>query len=63
MFGKVRDVPQEPTSDLFYDEAQWESYRRLGQHVCEKLLGFCPDDVPLSKALGLSATTERKAGD
>lgn len=48
------DFPQEPTSDQFYDEAQWESYRRLGQHVCEQLLGFCSDSAPLSKALGLA---------
>ncbi|HEY7291945.1 MAG TPA: patatin-like phospholipase family protein [Vicinamibacterales bacterium] len=25
--------PQEPTSDQFFDEAQWESYRKLGEHV------------------------------
>jgi hypothetical protein len=25
--------PQEPTGDQFYDEAQWESYRRLGEHA------------------------------
>ena len=25
--------PQEATSDQFFDEAQWESYRRLGEHV------------------------------
>jgi hypothetical protein len=25
--------PQEPTSDQFFDEAQWESYRRLGEHI------------------------------
>ena len=24
--------PQEPTSDQFFDEAQWESYRNLGEH-------------------------------
>jgi hypothetical protein len=24
---------QETTNDQFFDEAQWESYRRLGQHV------------------------------
>jgi hypothetical protein len=33
--------PQEPTSDQFFDEAQWESYRRLGEVVgtrfCEAL--------------------------
>jgi hypothetical protein len=25
--------PQESTLDQYFDEAQWESYRRLGQHV------------------------------
>ncbi len=25
--------PQEATSDQFFDEAQWESYRRLGEHI------------------------------
>jgi hypothetical protein len=25
--------PQEPTSDQFFDEAQWESYRKLGNHI------------------------------
>lgn len=25
--------PQEPTSDQFFDEAQWESYRRLGELI------------------------------
>ncbi|MEO6001571.1 MAG: hypothetical protein ABIZ04_01510 [Opitutus sp.] len=25
--------PQEPTSDQYFDEAQWESYRKLGEHV------------------------------
>jgi hypothetical protein len=29
--------PQEPTSDQFFDEAQWESYRRLGEHVGARL--------------------------
>lgn len=25
--------PHEPTADQFFDEAQWESYRRLGYHI------------------------------
>ncbi len=29
--------PQQTTADQFFDEAQWESYRRLGQHIAEKL--------------------------
>lgn len=32
--------PQESTLDQFFDEAQWESYRRLGMHVGERL--FAP---------------------
>jgi hypothetical protein len=27
------EFPQEPTSDQFFDEAQWESYRRLGAEI------------------------------
>jgi hypothetical protein len=30
--------PQEPTADQFFDEAQWESYRRLGQHIAGRVL-------------------------
>jgi hypothetical protein len=29
--------PQEPTADQFFDEAQWESYRRLGEVTGEQL--------------------------
>lgn len=35
--------PQEPTSDQFYDEAQFESYRRLGLHIIEEICGSVPD--------------------
>jgi len=31
--------PQQPTSDQFYDEAQFESYRRLGLHIIEEICG------------------------
>jgi hypothetical protein len=34
------DFPQEATSDQFFDEAQWESYRRLGQHVGTLVAGI-----------------------
>jgi hypothetical protein len=48
--------PQEPTSDQFFDEAQWESYRRLGEHVASRVfedlargrwrpLDLCPPPV------------------
>lgn len=31
------DFPQETTADQFFDEAQWESYRKLGQHMASQL--------------------------
>ena len=27
------DFPHEPTADQFFDEPQWESYRKLGEHI------------------------------
>jgi hypothetical protein len=41
--------PQEPTSDQYFDEAQWESYRKLGEHIGAEL--FTP---PTSAAKGWS---------
>jgi hypothetical protein len=32
--------PHESTGDQFYDEAQWESYRRLGNHTADEALRF-----------------------
>lgn len=32
------EFPQEPTADQFYDEAQWESYRKLGRDNASHLL-------------------------
>jgi hypothetical protein len=34
--------PQQPTGDQFFDEAQWESYRRLGEEAMLRLLAACP---------------------
>jgi hypothetical protein len=33
--------PNEPTFDQFFDEPQWESYRKLGEHIGGKLFGLC----------------------
>ncbi|MEO7411749.1 MAG: hypothetical protein ABIZ81_00200 [Opitutaceae bacterium] len=41
--------PQEPTSDQYFDEAQWESYRKLGEHIGAEL--FTP---PTAAARGWS---------
>src|SRR5207253_6009629 len=35
-----RAFPHESTGDQFYDEAQWESYRRLGEHAGRVVLDF-----------------------
>ena len=32
------DFPQEPTADQFFDDEQWESYRKLGMSLGETLL-------------------------
>ena len=36
--------PQQTTADLFFDEAQWESYRKLGHFIAECVFadGFAP---------------------
>ena len=43
-----RAFPHESTGDQFYDEPQWESYRRLGEHAARSVLGFF--DQPGAKA-------------
>lgn len=35
--------PNETTGDQFYDEAQWESYRRLGLHTLRTVFRFAQD--------------------
>ena len=32
-------VSQETTAEQFFNEAQWESYRKLGEHIASKLFG------------------------
>ena len=38
------DFPQQTTSDQFFDEAQWESYRKLGHFIAKRIFtsGFAP---------------------
>ena len=50
--------PQEPTADQFFNEAQWESYRRLGEHIgqilttldIQSLWSIVSDDANLAGA-------------
>ena len=39
--------PHESTADQFFDEAQWESYRRLGEHMASHIFEY-PTDVQRS---------------
>ena len=41
--------PHEPTADQWFGESQFESYRKLGQHVAEQV--FCVADPPSSERL------------
>lgn len=36
------DFPHQSTSDQFFDEAQWECYRRLGDHIGGRLFSAAP---------------------
>jgi hypothetical protein len=38
--------PHESTIDQFFDEAQWESYRRLGEYIADVLFGSIENLVP-----------------
>lgn len=44
--AKHPSFPQEPTADQFFDEAQWESYRRLGFEIASNLFQDRPATVP-----------------
>jgi hypothetical protein len=39
--------PHEPTSDQFFDEAQFEVYRALGYHIVNRLMREEPEIVTL----------------
>ena len=43
------DFPHEPTSDQWFDEAQYESYRRLGRYVAKKLFGDLTEHATISQ--------------
>lgn len=53
--------PHQTTGDQFYDEEQFESYRRLGLHVAEQVFSFVPPDpsvAPSAGAAGESPTAD-----
>lgn len=38
-----KDFPQQSTLDQFFDEAQWESYRKLGECIASRVFDPSPD--------------------
>jgi hypothetical protein len=38
--------PHQSTAEQFFNESQFESYRRLGLHVIEEICGVTPDSAP-----------------
>jgi hypothetical protein len=57
--------PHQPTSDQWFDEAQFESYRRLGYHVVDEILQSVRGSVTLRQftehALAYSAMAKKAA--
>jgi len=39
-----RPFPQQSTGDQFFDEAQWESYRKLGEHIASAIFDAPPSE-------------------
>jgi hypothetical protein len=51
--------PHESTADQFFDDAQFESYRSLGDHIAEETLGRWLTEPEIREALGLPFTKPR----
>jgi hypothetical protein len=60
-FAGHNDFPHETTADQFFDHAQFESYRRLGEHIAER--AYSVIEQQLTNALGKAdmAPLSRKA--
>ena len=43
--------PQQPTGDQFFDEAQWESYRKLGQEIGLRVFDFWDGYVNVARQM------------
>jgi predicted acylesterase/phospholipase RssA len=46
------DFPHEPTADQFFSESQFESYRRLGRHLSDRVLEAALADRELTESDG-----------
>ncbi|CAN5774042.1 hypothetical protein BH23GEM11_BH23GEM11_16020 [soil metagenome] len=48
--GRNAKFPHEATGDQFYDDAQWEAYRRLGEHAAAEALARLGTDLAIASA-------------
>lgn len=42
--GANPSFPHQSTAEQFFDEAQWESYRKLGEHIAEQIFQSAPSN-------------------
>jgi hypothetical protein len=52
--------PHQPTADQFFDETQFESYRRLGIHIVDRM---CGTEVPMTLAEFVDAAEWYRNGE
>jgi hypothetical protein len=55
--------PHESTADQFFDDAQFESYRALGDHIAEETFGRWIVEPQIREALGLPFTRPEQDGN
>ena len=58
-----QDFPQQPTSDQFFDEAQFESYRRLGMETIQRICQATPAAGQLTLAQFVTAAERHSNPD
>jgi hypothetical protein len=50
-----KQFPQQPTADQWFDESQFESYRRLGAHSVEEMFSGLPGGVGIEDLFAVAA--------
>ena len=60
------DFPHQSTADQFFEESQFESYRALGEQICEQRIRAAPnklDDMVVAAERVRGATKSGDSGD
>jgi len=53
------DFPHESTADQWFNESQYESYRRLGRHVAKQLFGNLKADATIDEIVAAAAPIQQ----